>query len=169
MPLALGPRGEEWIIPVIRRPAFVERYGVASTRLPCDLGWDAEGKFVETVDARYRDVWEATAAIADLFFDADGAMREGGLQIGTEEALRFALRALGLNYRLGKHEQTRLRLVNDRNLWVLLGLTVDFLLVKELTGATREKKSRPAPEPVNMSPGPAGGSTPTDPAAESSG
>jgi len=167
-PLAMGPQGEQWTVPVIRRPAIVERYGVATTKLPRDLGWDLEGKFVETVQEQYREIWEDTAVIADMFFDDAGALREGEFEMSVELGLKTALRALALNYRVGRHEQNRLKLVNDRNIYVLLGLTVDFLLVKELIGQ-REKKSLPAPPSASTPAGPPAGSPTTNPAAESSG
>lgn len=160
--------GHRWTVPIIRRPAIVERFGGALTSLPMDVGWDAEGKFCETIKPQYQALWEETGAICDLFFDAEGRIRRGEFEIDVETGLRWCLRLLSLNYRYSRHEHNLLHAIDKENVFVVLGLAVDTPLVRELLGAGAEKKSSPAPARVSMSPGSTADSPATDQAEASS-
>lgn len=160
--------GQRWTVPIVRRPAIVAQFGAPLTSLPMDVGWDSEGKFVETIKPQYEAIWEDTAAICDLFFDAEGRMRRGEFEIDVETGLKWCLRLLALNYRYSRHEQNLLHAIDKENAFIVLGLAVDTPLVKELLGARAEKKSPPTPAVVSMSPGSTAGSPITDQAGASS-
>lgn len=155
-----------WTVPVIRRPPLVERHGLPLTALPRDLGWDLEGKFVETLKAEYQALWEDTAGLIDLFYEsaddpARTAFRQGLWEMSIEDGLRWALRILGLNYRYGFHEQNLLRAVDRSSVFLVLGAAVDTPLVGSVLQAEAQKKTATAmsspPGTASISPGPAGG------------
>lgn len=158
--------GRLWDVPVIRRPPAIAALspGASLTRLPMDIGWDADGRFCETIKPAYRALWEDTGALADIIFEADGRIRSK-LEITVEKGLNWALRILGLNYRYGRHEQNLLRAVDKVNVWQVLGAAVDAPLVYELTA--KKNDGDQAPDPVNTPPGETGGCPSTDPAAAS--
>ena len=160
--------GNRYTVPIVRRPAAVAKYGRPITNLPEDIGWDADGRFVQTVKREYAQIWEDVGKLCDLFFDADGEHRRGEFELSVEDALRWAIRILALNYRYDAHLQNLLHLVDKTNVFTILGLAVDAPLVHHLVGA--EKKSQeagpPAPEPANTSPGSADSSPTIAPAAE---
>lgn len=137
--------GHDWEVPVIRRPPAMAQFG-SLTALPKNLGWDLDGRFVESLKPEYQAIWEDTSAICDLFFDEEGRLRDGEYQITVETALGWCLRILGLNYRLGRHEQNLLRLIDQSNVFTVLFLAVDgprvmHLLKKKPSPSTAEAVS----------------------------
>lgn len=158
--------GRRWRVPVIRRPDALVRSGKPITLLPMDMGWDAAGRYVETLKAQYQALWEDCGAICDLLVDADGRPREGDYEISREDGLKWALRILGVNYRYGRHEQNLLHAIDKTNVFTVLGAAVDMPMVYRLLV---EKKTdvRSTAEPATTWPGSTGDSLATDPAAAS--
>ncbi|MDE3149666.1 MAG: hypothetical protein KGL37_09380, partial [Acidobacteriota bacterium] len=81
--------GGLWDIPLIRRPPAMSQLvpGAPLTGLPQDIGWDDEGKFCETIKPAYRQLWEDSAEICDMIFEADGRLRDREFEITIEQGL----------------------------------------------------------------------------------
>jgi hypothetical protein len=139
--------GRPWEVPTIRKSD-----GGPGT-LPRDMFWDEEGKFILRLQTRYEHIWQQTARVASLFFDA-------GPPISFEDCLRIVLDALALNYRIGPVEQRVLGLIDTANcqecLWMLVDGPWWDQAMQELRDA--EKKSAVGSSPLNTessTPGPA--------------
>ena len=124
-PLTLGD-GQTWKVPVVRS---VEP---AREQLPYDFVYGADGQ-PELVRAESR-LWELAAEGWNHLYE-----RAAHPTISTETLLELCLGALALNYRLGKVEQTVLRLVNSANWSRCLELLLDVPLLE----AHAEKKTAP--------------------------
>lgn len=149
--------GHEWEIPILRAPD-------GRTSLPRSMGWDAAGEFRMTVKRDYAAAWEAAEKTARLFFESE----TGGV-IEFEEALLLGLQALGFNYRIGRHEQSVLQLIDTTNWEEVLGATVDLPTVKEYVAAEKKRRpSAPSPGSPSCSPGGGGSFPDTGRAAETS-
>ena len=127
--------GNTWVIPIIRRPGRLIESGYPPTNLPQSLGWNAEGEFVRFPPRDHVDLWEETGKLCEIFFSGNEGDRH--YEVGAEGVL-LALRFLSVNYRIGRHEQTLLGLIDNNNLWPLLGLTVDYPAYQE---AFKQKKN----------------------------
>lgn len=127
--------GNPWMVPVIRRHAAVASRGHRLSALPTDLGWDLEGRFVEQLKPAYQHLFDDAGALVELFYEADGQARTGEFEISVETGLAWCLRILGLNYRVGPHEQNVLHMVAESNVWLILGLAVDAPLMREIMPA----------------------------------
>lgn len=103
--------GREWIVPVIRR-------WDGGCGLPQRAWWNALGEFRLDPKPDYRDLWEQSAE-AEALFGTPGA------KIPYEHGIAMALAFLGLNYRLGKPEQTLLGLVHTGNFQNVLWAAID--------------------------------------------
>ncbi|HET6917818.1 MAG TPA: hypothetical protein VFH56_17155 [Acidimicrobiales bacterium] len=138
--------GHRWMVPVVRRPAAVIALARAInvSELPQDMGWDLNGRFVETIKPEFRGIFDDAAALCDLFFDDSGRLRAGDFEMGREAALTWCVRLLALNYRFGRHEQNLLAPVDRKTVWHVLGLAVDTPLSSELAGSSIEE---PAEQP----------------------
>jgi len=145
--------GAEWLIPVIRRPD-------KSTELPCSLKWDAAGNVITPIKQEYRGYWEASAEICKWFFADDDDEGDKPKHVRQAEALDFAVRALGLNYRFGRSEQNLLEPIDAGNVMEILALTVDLPSVL----SAKKKGGEVA---ANLKPGGAASSATIDPPAAS--
>lgn len=166
-PLELAD-GRRYTVPVIRRPDVVARHGREITNLPEDIGWDENGRFVQTVKREYLQIWEDAGRLCDFFFDAEGRHRRGDFEISVEDGLRWAIRILQLNYRYDAHLQNLLHLIDKTNVFAILGMAIDAPLVNHLVGAEKKRTDAQSTlEPANTSPGPKDGFPTTDQPAES--
>lgn len=127
--------GHRWTVPVLRRPPIVEKHGRSLSELPRDIGWDLEGRYVESLKPQHQSLFDDAGVLCQLFYEDDRRPRQGGFEISIEDGLRWCLRLLGLNYRYGVHEQNLLRAIDRSNVWLILGLAVDTPLLQELAPA----------------------------------
>jgi hypothetical protein len=79
--------------------------------------WDAAGKLLEPIKPAYEAFWRETAEVATWFWD--------GVEPDRGRALELAIRALGINYRVGRAEQNVLRIVDRDSLLLVLAAAVD--------------------------------------------
>jgi len=156
--------GQSWTVPVIRDPQ-------GGTGLPRD--WTVAGdQVLETVKPGYRAAWEHAAETVALYFDPAAAAALPRLR-----AVELCIEALGVNYRVGVHEQNLLGLVDSENWLSVLAAAADVPGYLDLYRAAQQKKTElnantnsPGPGPAaaaSGSPGPAGCGPGTAPAAES--
>lgn len=127
--------GNRWCVPVVRRPAIVAKHGDRPSEFPTDVGWDLEGRFVETLKPQFQPLFDEAAGLVGLFYDDEGRPRDGNFEISVEAGLSWCLKLLGLNYRVGPHEQNLLRVIDQSNVWLVLGLAIDTPLMQQLVGA----------------------------------
>lgn len=153
--------GQEWIVPILRR-------WPAGTALPQDWEWDDAGQFVQRIKARYQRIWESSSKTASEFFDSPS-----GHRINLPDATQRILDALALNYRLGRHEQRLLHLVDSTNWEDALAATVDLpkvfaLVAQKKTEITGQAECGTPPHSANSGLGSTAASPTTSPAAETS-
>lgn len=122
--------GNEWLVPLIRRPD-------GTTRLPCDLIWDASGCCVQPIKPRYQAFWESTAEVHTWFvIDEDGRAIINAHDI--ERALGLAVSALSINYRIGRNEQNIVRMIDAENYRIVLGATIDLPKTQDVIQAQKK-------------------------------
>jgi len=157
--------GTTWSVPVIRDP-----YGASG--LPCDWHYTAEGEVEEKIRPEFREFWEKTADVADLFYGTDPDAKAARLA-DRPWIVERCLDALALNYRVGRYEQNLLGLVASDTWASILGATVDWLTFRGVTEEHNAKKNAPDtpegsnPESTATAPGPPDASPATGPAAAS--
>jgi len=143
--------GAEYEIPVIR--------SLRGTRLPQDLYHRADRQLALEVKPGYRDLWEQTAEVWDLFFDP-AAPKE----LAFERILYHSLAFLSINYRYADREQSALRLVDTGNWQDVLFAAIDGPFYADAEKKTAADDSPPA---AASSPhGPPDGSPDTAPAGQ---
>jgi len=140
-PLELGD-GQTW------RVAIVRSVQPERSQVPFDFVYDDRGR--PTTERQASALWELAEQGWNHYFD-----RAHHPIISTEILLDLCLGALGLNYRLGKAEQTVLRLVNSRNWSRCLELLLDVPLLEEHAALEKKTGDRSAPGLPSASPGPA--------------
>jgi len=145
--------GAEYEVPVIR--------SLRGTRLPQDLYHRADRQLALEVKPGYRELWEATAEVWDLFFDP-AAPKE----LAFERILYHALAFLGVNYRYGDREQSVLHLIDTGNWQDVLFAAVDGPFYADAQKKTPDEHSPPAA--ANSPPGSPDASPDTAPAAVNS-
>jgi hypothetical protein len=155
LPLS-APSPSSLHVPILRSPR-------GATSLPEDLSLDAAGELVVRVKESHRRLWEDAAPIWDFFID-----RSRG-ELSRAEALRFAIRVLGVNYRFGLAEQHLLHWIDSDNLFEVLMLAVDVPAVEEFNGTQKKTPDAPAPACSKPSPGAPACGPGTSPAGESYG
>lgn len=139
--------GNSYEIPVVRSPVTGR-----GTSLPCTMGWDSAGAFEVRIKAEYRTAWDESERSATLFYG--GVADPGWRRIDYEEALRMCLRALSLNYRLGRLEQNAFGLVDTETCQRILGATVDWPTVEREMELSKKNGGSPAtPDSPNSTPG----------------
>lgn len=159
--------GNEWLIPVVRDLR-------GGTGLPVDWLLASDGSISEEVQAVYRELWTQFAAVVDIFLNPDDTEGIGVFGLAPTEAMKWCLKALAINYRVGRAEQNLLHLINSHNYFRVLGNVVDLQTCWDVYQAAieakqdRKKKENPdAAEPRDESPdtGPGGPDSPlgTDP------
>lgn len=149
--------GRAWTCPILRQPLHMPGDGL------CSWGVDKSGEFARHVLDEFAWAWDLSAEIWDA------CMVAGKLNFG--DAWQMAVNTLSVNYRIGPHEATALKLLTDNNFVTVLHAAIDSDLVQELVnqsmgdeGPPTEKKSSEPPEPsANSTPGPAVDAPATDP------
>jgi hypothetical protein len=106
--------GQTWTVPVLRRPDD-------STELPTGMVIQPDGSIDEPVKAAYRQLWEDAGKIVGYFYTDTNPDR----QLDRPTAMSLAMRALGLNYRFGTHEQNLLQLLDSESFLAVVGMMVD--------------------------------------------
>jgi len=152
--------GRMWVVPVIRR--FDGGCG-----LPQRAWWDSSGQFCLDPKPDYRELWEMSAE-AEALFSTPGA------KITYERGIAMALAFLGLNYRIGKPEQTLIGLIHTGNFPEILSAAIDgpkvTAYLEEIEAARKKNDALiSAPPSPNGTPGDADSCPPTPQAAETSG
>lgn len=132
--------GRDWLVPVVRRPdELAEQHGLRSTELPRDLGWDRDGRLIETIKAKYRGIWDDTAEVCRQFFTADG-VNQSPINMSQDWALRMAIRILSLNYRVSPIEQNALHFLDSETWGAVLAAAIDVPMVLEVIRAANDSK-----------------------------
>jgi len=121
--------GNEWMIPIIRRPTDL------GTTLP-QSQYIEGGKLVKTLKAAYKRYWDHSEEVADGFL--------AGKEFTNIRAHELAVEALGLNYRFGHNEQKILGLVDSENYIALLSYTIDLPHVNAVSEAQKKTECQPA-------------------------
>lgn len=121
---------DNWGVPIIRRPDD-------TTCLPTSARFGKNGEFTESIKERYRAYWTDTLTVQDWL------LSEGGYgRIVLGEAVRLALRALSINYRVGRHEQNVLGLIDNINCLEVLTVTIDMPAITAVKQAEDDAKKK---------------------------
>jgi len=132
-------------IPVLRDPD-------GGTLLPRDLRYGDDGGVEQPVKESYRGLWDQFGEVVDWFFDPAG---KATLSINAH-TLDLCVKALAVNYRVGRVEQDLLGLV-DSETWVpILFASIDLVTYRDAFERVCEAKKNRA------STGPTDGEAPTD-------
>jgi hypothetical protein len=123
---------DSWAVPVIRRPDD-------STNLPTSARFGKDGEFTETIKERYRSFWDETAKVQKWLLLENG-LQDHNFSVG--EAVRLALRALSINYRVGRHEQNVLGMIDNINYLDVLSITIDLAAVNAASQAEIDAKKK---------------------------
>ena len=140
--------GSKWVVPIIRRHD-------ESTLLPTDMTWNATGQFIEPIKPEYLAYWQETAETAAWAFN--------DVPLARERALELAVRALGINYRFGRNEQTVMRLIDRTTYELILAATVDLAGFNDTAAAQKKMNDQAAEQ--SITPGATDVSPTTDQAA----
>jgi hypothetical protein len=125
--------GKTWKVPVIRRCHN------GSTNLPTDMIWDATGALIEPIKPAYEQLWKDTETVVRWFTEErDDVLRS--------DCLRYAVKALSINYRYGPNEQNIVRAIDTTNYHTILQAMVDFPTYRYLMDS-QKKMSDPSSEP----------------------
>ncbi|MDA7978184.1 MAG: hypothetical protein MPJ50_05370 [Pirellulales bacterium] len=130
-------KGQQWQIPVIRRPD-------GTTSLPRDMKLDFANpkQATETIAAEYEEIWADTAEAIDWL---EGFNHDPPTVPPMGPAIHLCVRALGLNYRYGIAEQNLLSLANSQTYPAILSALADF----PKFAADAQKKARTMARPTN--------------------
>lgn len=123
----------DWVVPILRTP--FNREDLGRSDLPCDWIYDEAGLPKKEILAQHRELWELSGRAWDHWF-----RKEDCPTINVELLLSIGVGALGLNYRLGKIEQTVLRLVNSENWELFMRAVLDLTFYEELWEASKKNE-----------------------------
>ncbi len=149
--------GADWQIPELRRPDD-------GSSLPHAFRFDDAGKVHQTLDGRYREIWERSELAIEAFTAPVLNTNES-----IEWAIPLAIDALALNYRFARGEQNALALVTSSNWVSVLAAIIGFFdpVVAAQVAAKKKDRATSAVN-TNTTPGPADDCPATDPAAATS-
>jgi len=117
--------GRVWVCPTVRRQGF-------SNGLPATWGVDPKtGDFLASPLPRYQAAWAA----AERIFDAQISG-----EITRPEVLELCVKMLGVNYRVGIHEATLLRLFDDTTWEAVWRAATDLEFVESWVEQNGKKK-----------------------------
>lgn len=116
-----------WHAPLIRHPG-------GAANLPKTMGVNASGAYIESVVPSLEWAWELSRKIWDEYFLGEG--------ISRAEVFGLAVKCLGLNYRIGPHEATALRLFDSENAALVLKAAIAEPLIREFMAAEESKKNQ---------------------------
>lgn len=117
--------GRVWMCPTVRRQGF-------SNGLPASWGIDPKtGDFVASPLPRYAAAWSA----AEQIFDAQLSG-----EITRPEVLKLCVQMLGVNYRVGVHEVTLLKLLDDTTWEPIWRAATDLSFVESWVEQNGKKK-----------------------------
>ncbi|MCP4571475.1 MAG: hypothetical protein GY838_03920 [bacterium] len=105
--------GNAWTVPILRRPD-------ESTELPTAMILRDDGTIDQPVKAAYRKLWEDAGQVVGYFYGDDPAR-----ELDKRFALELAIRAIGRNYRFGRHEQNLLQILDSESYMAACGIIVD--------------------------------------------
>jgi hypothetical protein len=129
--------GQEWTCPVIREPN-----GTESGRCNLPQSWGENGQgFFEKVLHQWDWAWELCAKVWDVFV--------GVIDMETPEAWDVCCQLLSMNYRIGKHEITKLGLVTSGNYDTIFKAAVDGDVILSLLNDQTEQKKSEQSEPIS--------------------
>lgn len=95
--------GQKWLFPVARKMN-------GTTPLPKGYRHDGQAWVAEEVKEQYRKLYENACALWNVIFEEN---TDGVRQLSVSEGLDIAVSALALNYRVGAHEVSALRLLDS--------------------------------------------------------
>ena len=148
--------GGTYEVPVIRSPA-------RHTQLPRGMSYDAAGEFTMEIRPEYEPLWDRAGEGWDFFYSA----KNHSLPFAT--ILDHALAFMGVNYRVGRYEQTVLQLIDTLNWEPLFAAALDVPFMEELAaGEGGEENPPPADAPSSSGPGDADSTPSTAPAEPNS-
>lgn len=134
--------GQDWLAPRARMYSHVEGQIGCQTALPVRAALDEAGNFTPgEIVPRHRALWDDASRWFDVFAAANG---DGGNGEPTKQAIDFAdaheicARAIGTNYRIGKHEAVLLELFDDNTVRDVLDALIDWPTVMQLQKKTDE-------------------------------
>ena len=137
--------GQIWTVPTVRK---IGRVAALPQSMQMDL---ATGEFQLAILQRYAAAWEASGEIFDHVFSTRGLL--------WARAFKLCVDMLSLNYRVSEYEVSLLGLITTDNYQEIYEAVVDWNKVIELipgmSGSPNadQKKTQPAEEAVNISPG----------------
>ena len=132
--------GTQWLVPIVRSDPVVTG---RMTCLPQDIYHDADGQVVAALKPAFHDLWRLSGEVWDLCF--------GGQEMPWEMVLNHCLRFLGVNYRVGRFENSVLRLIDTsemdgRPIWLnILRAVLDIPFMEQVL----EKKKQTGPDGTN--------------------
>jgi len=134
--------GNTYQVPVIRSPA-------RQTQLPRGMGYDGNGDFTMSIRPEYEPLWDRAGECWDIFY------KDGSKSTPFAELLEHSLAFLGVNYRIGRYEQSVLQLVDTINWEPLLAAALDVPFMDDLFAAKEGDDANPseADEPSSSAPG----------------
>ncbi len=112
--------------------------------------WDADGKLCEPVKQPYESLWNEWTEVCGWFFGSEG-LKEANFS--RNRGLELCVKAMGLNYRYGRNEQSIIRIIDSDNLLNYLAATIDLPKVGQVEDAQKKTESVATPEPENTTPG----------------
>ena len=149
--------GNDWIIPLARIfPDGMAAKALPNGAIPQALGLDDEGKLTKKPLAEFAEICEFAERIWDIVRADAGLLDEGETVAPLEdaEAWKIAVKALGVNYRVGGREVSALELLTTANVMALLQTFVDFPSFAAVQAARIEAASKKNDVDI-----PAGGNT----------
>lgn len=128
----------EWECPVLRRPTGTVSIGIPN--VPQSWGYDSSGTFEEKVLPQWEWAWKLSERIWNVF---------GGVEdIDKPEACDICCQLLSINYRVGKHEITKLGLITSDNYGKIFKAAIEGELIDEATENELEQKKSEFSEPA---------------------
>lgn len=116
--------GHSWRVLIVRSP--MDREALGRSQLTREFVYDAQGRFQVVRAAATDALWELSAEAWDHFFD-----QEKHPTIKLETMTELVLMTLAQSYRVGRIEQTVLRLVNSTNWDDAVAALLDLPLIDE--------------------------------------
>ncbi len=138
--------GQAYQVPVIRSPARPDI-------LPQDMTYDADGTFQMKLKPAYTSLWESTEPVWDFLCGVETEEGENSTML-FEDILTHCLRLLGVNYRIGRHEQTVLRLIDtSTETWNrVFEAACDMPFIRKMTEEEKEAEDSPSEDVSSSEP-----------------
>lgn len=147
--------GQEWVIPILRRPDD-------SSELPSAFTLAAAGGVSQAVRPQYRALWEASAEICQWF--VEGTLIDAA-RLRLHELIEWCVRILSVNYRFDRVLQNHLGVIGNEEWASILCYAIDWPTVQAIDSQKKTPPLTTPDMPTSTSPGSAVVSEDIDPAA----